>query len=239
MNREATILFLSGKSTTITIKLLRTLVGDCILLSGLYKTLSQYYYPPVTTMFFFVAYLFSLSDQSLAAMKVLVADLTTDTSGVDELGCLQILAATNIHSPGYRHISHLLDHFTHQGPNGTHICLVLEPLGLSCLDVYRALPIMPFSLIKRICKHVLLSLQYMHDECSLVHTGRFPPQNARCFHRLTVSRHQGGQYPYVLHFGGRDIHGRAERHHFQAFGLWIQRVFPLLSVWKAYLTMIS
>jgi Mg2+/Co2+ transporter CorC len=32
-------------------------------------------------------------------------------------------------SPGSRHIEQLLDDFHHTGPNGTHVCLVLEVLG--------------------------------------------------------------------------------------------------------------
>ncbi|POW19704.1 hypothetical protein PSHT_04348 [Puccinia striiformis] len=33
--------------------------------------------------------------------------------------------------PGYCHVATLLDHFKHEGPNGTHVCLVFEVLGES------------------------------------------------------------------------------------------------------------
>lgn len=107
-------------------------------------------------------------------MKILVGDLTiTDKKGGwDELGVLKALQESNPQSCGYRHVCQLLDSFTHQGPNGTHICLVLEALSLSVLDVYRALPgAMPLPLLKRVCKHVLRALCYLHEECGIIHTG--------------------------------------------------------------------
>lgn len=45
-------------------------------------------------------------------------------------------------------------------------------MGPTVLDMFRHTPgAMPLFLVKRIAKHVLLALQYMHDECSIVHTG--------------------------------------------------------------------
>ena len=89
-------------------------------------------------------------------MKILVGDLTIDPQ-----------------SWGYRHICHLLGNFTHQGPNGNHICLVLEAMSLSVLDLYHAFPsAMPSHLLKRVCKHVLLALQYLHEQCGIIHTGK-------------------------------------------------------------------
>ena len=109
----------------------------------------------------------------MAAMKVLVGDLTiTDKKGGwDELGMLKLIREKDPQSWGYHHVCQLLDSFTHQGPNGNHICLVLEAMSLSVLDVYRAFPCaMPLPLLKRVCKHVLRALQYLH-ECGIIHTG--------------------------------------------------------------------
>jgi hypothetical protein len=50
-----------------------------------------------------------------------------------------------------------VDNFTHQGQNGNHICLVFEAMGLSALNVYRALPgtiLLP--LLKRACTFFVL-----------------------------------------------------------------------------------
>jgi serine/threonine-protein kinase SRPK3 len=107
-------------------------------------------------------------------MKVLVGDLTIakEKGGWDELNMLKVIAEKDPQSLGYRHVCQLLDNFTHQGPNGNHICLVLEAMSLSALDLYRStLPgPMPLPLLKRVCKHVLRALQYLH-ECGIIHTG--------------------------------------------------------------------
>jgi len=90
--------------------------------------------------------------------------------GWDELGMLKVLQERDPQFCGSPHVCQLLDNFTHQGPNGNHICLVLEPMGLSILDLYRALPgAMPLPLLKRVTKHVLRALGYLHEECGIIH----------------------------------------------------------------------
>ncbi|EMD36241.1 hypothetical protein CERSUDRAFT_115202 [Gelatoporia subvermispora B] len=112
-----------------------------------------------------------LREQRQAAMKVLVSDLSNDKTGWDELGTLRALRVQNPQALGYRYICHLLDDFVFQGPNGSHICIVTELMGPTALDIFRCLTAaMPLSLVKRISKHLLLALQYMHDECNIVHT---------------------------------------------------------------------
>jgi len=133
-------------------------------------------------------------EQRLAAMKILIGDLSTASKrgGWDEPGILKVLQKTNPHSSGYGHICHLLESFIHQGPNGNHICLVLEAMRLSALDLYGALPgAMPLGLLKRMCKHVLPALQYLHEECGIIHTGKMFPFIRSCLflqHSLQISR---------------------------------------------------
>ncbi|OHE98451.1 serine/threonine-protein kinase SRPK3 [Colletotrichum orchidophilum] len=68
----------------------------------------------------------------------------------------------------------LLDSFYHQGPNGNHLCLVLEPMGPSLSAVLNAPaeiydprnpPVRRFAKdnIKRILGHVLSGLLFLHD----------------------------------------------------------------------------
>ena len=107
-------------------------------------------------------------------MKILIGDLSIPNKrgDWDEPGILKVLQKSNSNSAGYGHICHLHDSFVHQGPYGNHICLVLEAMGLSVLDLYGALPgAMPLELLKRVCKHVLHALQCLHEECSIIHTG--------------------------------------------------------------------
>ncbi|EPS94311.1 hypothetical protein FOMPIDRAFT_1134622 [Fomitopsis schrenkii] len=110
--------------------------------------------------------------QQECALKILVASLTDNNRGPDEEGVMRTLrdGPTSPQSPGKAHTCQLLDSFIHNGPNSRHICLVLEPLGLSALDVYRSFPAsLPLILVQRIAKDILLGLQYVH-ECGIIHT---------------------------------------------------------------------
>jgi len=82
--------------------------------------------------------------------------------------------------PGRQHIVSFLDSFTHQGPEAQHICIIFEPLGenlLALIERNRKKGV-PRSLVKLIAKQILLGLQYLHDECDLVHTD-IKPENIR------------------------------------------------------------
>lgn len=59
-------------------------------------------------------------------IKIMTADATACSH---ELGILQSLAKRSNGSLSSRYIVQLLDEFPHQGPNGTHQCLVFELLG--------------------------------------------------------------------------------------------------------------
>ena len=108
----------------------------------------------------------------MSALKVQISELTTYKGPQHELSKLQILRDTNPNSPGYRHICHLRDNFTIEGPHGAHVCLVLDPMRVSVFDIFRAFRIiLPLDLLKRISKHVLMALKYVHDECGIIHTG--------------------------------------------------------------------
>ena len=60
------------------------------------------------------------------SIKIMTAEATTYSP---ELGILQSLAKRCNGSLNSKLIVQLLDEFTHQGPNGTHQCLVFELLG--------------------------------------------------------------------------------------------------------------
>lgn len=59
-------------------------------------------------------------------MKILVSELW---HGSHEVRVLEHLSHRSASHFGKKHIIQLLDHFEHEGPNGTHPCLVFEPLG--------------------------------------------------------------------------------------------------------------
>ncbi|KAJ8563494.1 hypothetical protein K7X08_031946 [Anisodus acutangulus] len=70
----------------------------------------------------------------------------------------------------------LLDHFKHSGTNGQHVCMVFEYLGDNLLTLikysdYRGLPIHK---VKEICFHILVGLDYLHRQLSIIHTDLKP-----------------------------------------------------------------
>ncbi|KAH7083791.1 putative serine protein kinase [Paraphoma chrysanthemicola] len=87
---------------------------------------------------------------------------------------------------GSRHITTLLDHFVHQGPNGRHQCLVLELMGADAATLVEQLPEnkpkmygkverYPKWLAKKILLHTLRGLTFLHRN-GIVH-GDLQPGN--------------------------------------------------------------
>lgn len=64
------------------------------------------------------------------------------------------------------------DHFYRDGPNGPHICFVLELLGPSVADVVdvRFDGRLPGRLALKIAKRTLLGLAYLHEQ-GIAHAG--------------------------------------------------------------------
>ncbi|XP_074584338.1 uncharacterized protein LOC141840296 [Curcuma longa] len=69
-------------------------------------------------------------------------------------------------------IVRLIDHFKHSGPNGQHLCLVVEFLGDSLLRLVKHNRYKGIGLdrVKYICKSILLGLDYLHRELGIIHT---------------------------------------------------------------------
>ena len=73
------------------------------------------------------------------ALKILQNYATKGKKRTDELNlCLRIASAEPNH-PGYQHIVPLLDNFVQNGPNGEHLCLIMELLGESLANMRRRL----------------------------------------------------------------------------------------------------
>ncbi|THG10693.1 hypothetical protein TEA_004930 [Camellia sinensis var. sinensis] len=76
----------------------------------------------------------------------------------------------------------LLDHFKHSGPNGQHVCMVFEYLGDNLLTLikfsdYRGVPL---HMVKEICFHILVGLDYLHSQLSIIHTDLKPENILLC-----------------------------------------------------------
>ena len=65
---------------------------------------------------------------------------------------------------GKKHIVQLLDHFYHEGPNGIHLCLVLEFLGPSVISETENYPSnrLPGNIAREASKQIVHGLQYIH-----------------------------------------------------------------------------
>lgn len=103
----------------------------------------------------------------------------------DEIKLLSRVAAASPTHPGRPHIVSFLDSFTHTvSPTVNHICIVFEPLGenlLALIERNRKKGV-PRTLVKIIAKQTLLGLQYLHEECDLVHTDIKPENIRKCPH---------------------------------------------------------
>lgn len=87
-----------------------------------------------------------------------------------------LLAVASGDPSNSKFVVRLIDHFKHAGPNGQHLCMVLEILGDSLLRVikYNHYKGVEFSKLREICKCILTGIDYLHRELGLIHTDLKP-----------------------------------------------------------------
>ena len=75
---------------------------------------------------------------------------------------------------GRKYVRKMYDSFELQGPYGTHICLVHQPLGISLGELKGLTPDGLFSpeLIRQTLRCILTGLQFLHKEVRVIHTGK-------------------------------------------------------------------
>ena len=120
--------------------------------------------------------------QRHVAMKVVKSAPHYTETALDEIKLLQRLVSADVNHPGRRHCVSLLDHFRHNGPHGSHVCMVFEVLGENLLGLikryqHRGVPV---HIVKQIAKQVLLGLDYMHRSCNIIHTDLKPENVLIC-----------------------------------------------------------
>ncbi|KAK7345445.1 hypothetical protein VNO77_16049 [Canavalia gladiata] len=108
------------------------------------------------------------------ALKVQKSAQHYTEAAMDEITILQQIADGD--TDDKKCVVKLLDHFKHSGPNGQHVCMVFEYLGDNLLTLikysdYRGMPI---SMVKEICFHILVGLDYLHKQLSIIHTDLKP-----------------------------------------------------------------
>lgn len=105
-------------------------------------------------------------------MKVLSAECYGAEKDICEREILRHLRDANKTSPGHDYICHLVDDFEHTGPNGKHVCLILELMGetLRSFGTLFKKHMIPNPLMRRFAAYLVLALQYAH-ESNVIHTG--------------------------------------------------------------------
>ncbi|CAG8897677.1 unnamed protein product [Penicillium egyptiacum] len=105
------------------------------------------------------------------ALKVLSAECYDGSQDISELEVLTRLRDSDPKHDGHRHIPMLVDSFKHLGPNGHHLCLVLEPMGenLRTFGTLFAKDQVPSSIMRRFGQQLLLASDYAHRS-GVIHT---------------------------------------------------------------------
>ncbi|XP_020536265.1 serine/threonine-protein kinase SRPK isoform X2 [Jatropha curcas] len=93
----------------------------------------------------------------------------------------------------------LLDYFKHSGPNGHHMCMVFEFLGDNLLTLikYSDYGGVPLHMVKEICFHILVGLDYLHRQLSIIHTD-LKPENILLLSMIDPSKNPCKSGPLVL-----------------------------------------
>lgn len=105
-------------------------------------------------------------DNRLVALKFLRADTARDTA---ECQILQHLRASH---PGHPFVVDLLDQFTVESENGSHLCLVSEVLGPSIGSVmYESSDnSLPWGICRTVAAQCVRGLAHLHS-CGVIHGG--------------------------------------------------------------------
>ncbi|KAK9366188.1 protein kinase [Lipomyces kononenkoae] len=115
-------------------------------------------------------------EQRYVALKMLRADCYGGHHDIFEREILSSEISGNSNHEGRHYVSHLLDGFQHEGPNGKHVCFVFDVLGHH-LDFQSAKyedGKLPVKAVKVIARQLLLGLDFLHRECGIIHTDLKP-----------------------------------------------------------------
>ena len=153
----------------------------------------------------------NVRNQRNVSVKVVVASKSEVHN--PELQILQKIRENNDpHHPGRKHVPQLLDWFYHDGPNGRHLCLVLEILGPSVSTAMEHCRTgrLDGNLARRVSRQLLYATSYLHS-CGVVHGGRSCCGRNHITLSLILSRYIFGQCPLPHVWLGTFIHSTSSR----------------------------
>ncbi|XP_062117467.1 uncharacterized protein LOC133831246 [Humulus lupulus] len=133
------------------------------------------------------------------ALKVQKSAAHYTEAAMDEISILKQIAEGDPEDK--KCVVKLLDHFKHSGPNGQHVCMVFEYLGDNLLTLikYSDYSGLPLHMVKEICFHVLVGLDYLHRQLSIIHTD-LKPENILLLSTIDPSKdpRKSGNIPVLL-----------------------------------------
>ncbi|THU73475.1 hypothetical protein C4D60_Mb04t23230 [Musa balbisiana] len=108
--------------------------------------------------------------QSFVALKIQKSAPEFAQAALHEIELLSATAKGD--TSNSKCIVRLIDHFKHSGPNGQHLCLVIEFLGDSLLRLvkYNHYKGIGLNRVRNICRSILVGLDYLHREVGIIHT---------------------------------------------------------------------
>lgn len=117
-----------------------------------------------------------LKEGGHVVLKVLIRSEYAGYDTKNETQAYECLAKGNDQHPGKQFIRKALDHFNAPGPDGDHLVIVHAPLWEDMTHFRRRNPAakFPTRLLRLYLAILLLALNYLHDECQVVHTGMSP-----------------------------------------------------------------
>lgn len=103
-----------------------------------------------------------------------------NTGLIDELNITKRISTANPAHPGFKHVCGLSDHFfirdsDPENAGNEHACIVHEVMGPSLQDVTSRTKGshlgLPMAMVKSVARQVLSALEYLHEECGVIHCG--------------------------------------------------------------------
>ncbi|OIV92735.1 hypothetical protein TanjilG_00869 [Lupinus angustifolius] len=130
---------------------------------------------------------YDIQTSSYVALKIQKSAAEFVQAALHEINVLSSIA--NGDSSNSRCLVQLIDHFKHTGPNGQHLCMVLEFLGDNLLRLikYNHYKGLPLSKVRAVCKCILIGLDYLHRELGIIHTD-LKPENILLFSAIDPSK---------------------------------------------------